>query len=74
MTGPVSSLRTRRYRLSGYRCEPAATRFEIDGRRLEVLIPRSELAGSGRIMVSAAAWSGPALLDRTPWRMVTVGR
>lgn len=68
--GPVSQLRTRRYRLRGYRCEPADTRFEIDGGRLEVTIPRSELHGSDRIMVSAAAWSGPALLDRTAWRMV----
>lgn len=72
VSGPVNRLRTRRYRLTGYRCEPGTTRFEIDGRRLEVTIPRQELGGSDRIMVSAAAWSGPALLDRTPWRMVTV--
>jgi len=74
VTGPARSLETRRYRLSSYRCEPGTTRFEIEGNRLQVTVPKAELSGSTRIMVSAAAWSGPALLDRTPWRPVTVSQ
>lgn len=66
------ALRTRRYHLRGYRCEPENVRFSIQGERLQVLLPRSEFVGSKRLMLSASAWSGPALLDRTPWRVVDV--
>jgi LmbE family N-acetylglucosaminyl deacetylase len=72
--GNAERIRTRRYRITGYRCTPTSTRFAIDGRRLEVTIPRSQLGGARRIMVAASARSGPVLLDRTPWRVVTVSR
>ena len=72
--GAPERIRTRRYRLTGYQCTPANTRFAIDGRRLEVSIPRAQLGGAERIMVAASARSGPVLLDRTPWRVVTVSR
>jgi len=70
VSGTPEAIRTRRYRISGYRCDPPAARFAIDGRRLQVTIPRTELAGSTRIMVAASAWSGPLLLDRTAWRVI----
>lgn len=72
VSGASATIQTRRFRISGFRCDPPDTRFTIDGQRLQVVLPRSELAGSDRIMVAASAWSGPVLLDRTPWRVVDV--
>lgn len=68
--GPPGADHTRRFRLSGYRCIPPDARFEIEGDRWAIAIPGGELAGTRRIMVAADAWSGPLLLDRTPWRVV----
>ena len=73
VSGAPGTIQTRRYRITGFRCDPAAARFAIEGRRLEVIVPRAELGDSTRIMVAAAAWSGPLLLDRTAWRVVNVG-
>lgn len=70
--GNGSELETRTYRIQGYQCTPPGTRFTIDGERLQVSIPRSEIGRTSRIMVAAAVRSGPAQLDRTPWRVVTV--
>jgi LmbE family N-acetylglucosaminyl deacetylase len=67
--GAIAGLGTREYRLSGYRCSPAGTRFRIRGSEMEIEVPLAELGGSTRLMIGAEAWSGPVLLDRTPWRL-----
>jgi LmbE family N-acetylglucosaminyl deacetylase len=70
--GHPGDLETRRYRIWGYRCSDPDVRFAIDGRRVGVTVPNALRASTRRIMVAASVWSGPILLDRTPWRVVTV--
>jgi LmbE family N-acetylglucosaminyl deacetylase len=72
--GAAARIRTRRYQITGYRCEPPGARFAIEGNRLQVTIPQSELGDATRILVAASAQSGPVVLDRTPWRVVAIGR
>lgn len=61
---------TRRFRLAGYRPWPSEARFSVRGNEISLLIPAQQLAGVRRLMIAADAWSGPVLLDRTPWRVV----
>lgn len=72
LDGAPGSVRTHRCRISGFRSDPPGTRFRIRDEEIQVLLPRSKTGSSGKIMIGGEVWSGPFLLDRTPWRVVSI--
>lgn len=67
--GPLDRTATRSCRITGFRAAPDGTRFSVAGRTITLRIPLEQFP-PGRVMIGAAAWSGPVLLDRTAWWVV----
>lgn len=72
LTGPLERAATRTCRIAGFRARPEGSRFSVNGRTLTVRVPREELP-TGLLLVGASVWSGPVLLDRTPWWLIAGG-